>query len=514
MDDMDELTDIIREEIARDGPLTFARYMALALYHPTLGYYAGGGDGREPLGWSGDYFTSGDVSPLWGWALARQLRQMWELLGCPPRFDVVEVGAGRGLLACEVWRFARFAAPDFRDALRYTVADQAVRAGEAGDGGPREQSAAPLQTAPSLFESRRERLEVELARIGVPEGAVRWVGALDEVSRDCNAEVAEDTERTQREETQRTQRSAAFRKGDQEADQGQRASDLAEITRGAEEESPDSDAPLRPLRPFATPASFPSSASSAVHPPRATTGVIVSNELLDALPVQLVQVVGDTHPALAEVYVTVDASGRLIERLDAPSSPEVAGYLDRFGVPWRRYGAGWRAEVGLAAEAWMREAADYVQRGFMLTIDYGATARQLYTRDRHRGTLAVYAHHQFGDRPLLAPGRQDITAHVNFSALARAGSARGLRVAGYTTQAAFLKALGVREAAEALGTRLYPAADTARPTDRGQADLLRRRLLQSAVATLLDPRGLGGFRVMVQARDVPEARRALLGLRS
>ena len=74
---------VIRDEIAHSGPIPFARFMALALYHPTLGYYAGAGAGREPLGWSGDYFTSGDVSPLWGWALARQLREMWELLGSP-----------------------------------------------------------------------------------------------------------------------------------------------------------------------------------------------------------------------------------------------------------------------------------------------------------------------------------------------------------------------------------------------------------------------------------------------
>ena len=116
----------IRAEIARDGPITFARFMELALYHPTLGYYAGGGVGREPLGWSGDYFTSSDVSPLWGWALARQLREMWALLGSPRRFDVIEAGAGRGLLAREVWRFARFSMPEWGEALHYTLVESAA----------------------------------------------------------------------------------------------------------------------------------------------------------------------------------------------------------------------------------------------------------------------------------------------------------------------------------------------------------------------------------------------------
>ena len=103
---MNELETIIRDEIARVGPLPFARYMALALYHPTLGYYSGGGQGREPVGWAGDYVTSGALHPLWGWSIARQLQQMWVLLGCPRDFDVIEMGAGRGLLAREAWRYA------------------------------------------------------------------------------------------------------------------------------------------------------------------------------------------------------------------------------------------------------------------------------------------------------------------------------------------------------------------------------------------------------------------------
>ncbi len=247
--------------------------------------------------------------------------------------------------------------------------------------------------------------------------------------------------------------------------------------------------------------------------PHRVTGVILSNELIDALPAHVVQVVGDDTPRLAEVYVDLDAHGRFVERLDAPSSPQVTEYLDRFDIPWRTYGAGWRAEVNLAAEQWMREAADALGQGFLLTIDYGASARRLYTRDRRHGTLAVYSRHQFGDRPLAAPGQQDITAHVNFSALARAGCEQGIAVAGYTTQGAFLRRLGVVEVARMLGQRLYPAADSERQSDRGQAAVLRRKMLESAAATLLDPRGLGGFRVLAQWRGAPQAEHALTGLR-
>lgn len=404
---MNELEESIREEIGRDGPVTFARFMEVALYHPVLGYYAGGGMGREPLGWEGDYFTSGDVHPLWGWSIARQLHQMWELMGRPERFDVVEPGAGRGLLVREVWRYAGERAPEWASTLRYTLVDRAP-------------SDAPLRQA------REQRLASELDALGVAVDAVRWLGALP-------AEGA------------------------------------------------------------------------------ALTGCAVSNELVDALPVHIVEARGGE---LREMYVGLDeGTGRLVEVVGPPPSAEVAAYLDAYRIPWRTYPEGWRCEICLEAGAWVRGVASELKRGFLLTIDYGDTARKLYTKERRHGTLAVYMRHQLGERPLANVGRQDITAHVNFTALVRAGRANGLRLAGLTTQASFLRGLGIREEAEALAAQLYPAADTERHTDRGQADYLRKRNLLGAVSTLLNPRGLGGFRVLVQQRGVPGAGRELLGLR-
>ena len=404
---MSELEAIIAEEIAREGPIPFARFMALALYHPALGYYVGGGQGREPLGWEGDYFTSGDLHPLWGWTVARQLCEMWERLGRPPRFDVIEPGAGRGQLAREVWRYALARAPEWAAALRYTLVDRAP-------------ADSPLRRA-------RERwLAEQLAAFEAPEATVRW------------------------------------------------ASGLADVTR---------DGPL--------------------------TGCIVSNELVDALPVHVVQA---EHGELREVYVDVEqASGRLIEALGSVSLPEVAGYLDHYKMPWRTYPDGWRAEICLEALPWMRNCAAALARGFVLTIDYGDTARRLYTRDRRHGTLAVYARHQLGERPLAQPGRQDLTAHVNFSALIEAGRAGGLRLAGMTTQEAFLRRLGIREETEALEAKLFPAAESERHTARGQADYLRRASLRNAVAALLNPHGLGGFRVLAQHKGVPGAGSRLSG---
>src|SRR5258708_37682883 len=110
----------------------------------------------------------------------------------------------------------------------------------------------------------------------------------------------------------------------------------------------------------------------------------------------------------------------------------------------------------------MREIGATLRCGFVLASGYGDTARRLYPPDRRRGTLAVYARQQRGERPLERPGRQDLTAHVNVTALVEAGRQSGLRRAGLTTQADFLRRLGIREEAEALGKRLYPAADTER----------------------------------------------------
>jgi SAM-dependent MidA family methyltransferase len=399
------LEALIRAEIVRAGPLTFARFMELALYHPTLGYYAGGGTGRESIGWDGDYVTSGDVHPLWGWCLARQLHEMWELLGRPSRFQVVEVGGGRGLLARDVLAYARAHAPDWLAALHYTLVERAP------------------ETAP-LRRERAATLERSLAASGLAPEVLTWATGIE-----------------------------AFA-------------------------------------------------------PASVVGCVVGNEVADALPVHIVEVRAGT---LAEVYV--DAVGdQLVESVGPSSCAAVAGYLDHFGIPWRDFPNGWRAEVCLAADDWMRGLGLVIERGFVLNLDYGDRARRLYTRDRRRGTLAVYSRHRLGERPLAAPGQQDLTAHVNFSALIEAGRAVGLRLAGLTTQREFLLRAGIRQEVERRAAEQFPLADVARATDAGQRDYLRRAALRAAMRTLTSAVGLGSFGVLVLQRGVPGAGRHLSGL--
>ncbi len=236
--------------------------------------------------------------------------------------------------------------------------------------------------------------------------------------------------------------------------------------------------------------------------------VILSNELIDALPAHVVE---RTAGGLAEVYV--DVAGEppaLVERLGPPSSEAVATYLDRYAIPWRDFAPGWRAEIALAAEQWMADAARRLgPRGCVITIDYGDRARRLYASWRRRGTLLCYHSHETSENPLELTGEQDITTHVNFSALIAVGRACGLRLAALTTQRDWLLALGLADEAEALGRRLFPLADSERHTDAGQRDYLRRMSLKHAVAALVDPRGMGGFRVLAQHRGLPGVSRRL-----
>jgi SAM-dependent MidA family methyltransferase len=229
--------------------------------------------------------------------------------------------------------------------------------------------------------------------------------------------------------------------------------------------------------------------SSSVH-------VVLSNELIDAFPVHIVEV-RDTR--LYEIYVD-EQEGRLYQCLAEPGSDEVTGYLDRFKIPWQRFGDGWRAEINLDALRWIQQTAQLLRRGFMLTIDYGDKARELYTRYRRHGTLACYFHHQMNERPLVRPGEQDITAHVNFSALIDEGRRQGLRLNTYTTQRLWLEGLGIREELERRRDRDFSAMDSARATDRGQIAMLKWQNLYQRIAALTDPTGMGNFKVLVMRR--------------
>jgi len=211
-------------------------------------------------------------------------------------------------------------------------------------------------------------------------------------------------------------------------------------------------------------------------------GVIVANELLDAMPVQLFEV---GHDGVLERGVSW-ADDRFHWDTAAPAEPQLAARLASLaeGLP-----GGYQSEINLAAEAWIESAADTLQAGALLLIDYGYSRREYYLPERRRGTLMCHYRHRAHDDPFVYPGLQDITAHVDFTAMAEAAHDAGLTVSGYTTQACFLLSCGITELAErAMG---------------GDHDQRRQILLAQQIRSLTMPGEMGErFKVMAATRGV------------
>ncbi len=224
----------------------------------------------------------------------------------------------------------------------------------------------------------------------------------------------------------------------------------------------------------------------------AGTGLIYSNELLDAFPVHRV-VMGPA--SLQEIYVAQGTDGGFVEERGPLSDPALAAYFDRLGLAPP---PGQVCEVNLAAAAWPARAVAGLDRGFLLTIDYGDSAVRLYSPLRPEGTLLCYSNGQVSADVFAAPGAQDMTAHVDFTTLEQAGHAAGLATVAATRQLDLLVALGIGERIAALSAAPTPA--------RGRATLAQR----AALFRLIDPDGLGRFHVLLQARGVPAARAAAL----
>jgi len=348
------------------GPITFADYMEAALYDPEDGYYTT----RASVGFEGDYVTSADLGPAFGRSLARAVADLWSHLGRPPVWDLVEAGAGRGIL--------------MRDLL--TALE-------------RERPDAARGARPAIVEvSPRMRGQQSLALEGRD---LRW------------ASVAHS---------------------------------------------------LAPIQ-----------------------GILFANEVLDAFPVH---VLIRTPEGVREVFVG-EENGTLVELLRAPSQDL------RWRVP-ESVPVGGRWETSPAAEGWVASLAGALVSGYVLFIDYGGEDTDLLTREG-AGTIRGFARHRLIADPLAEPGRHDLTASVDFTAIRRAAEGAGLRFAGSASQRDMLLALGIREA-------------TARPSS--PIEQLRAASRRSAIDALLDPNGLGAFRVVCFAKDAATAGLRLFGATS
>ncbi|MEA5564261.1 class I SAM-dependent methyltransferase [Anabaena sp. UHCC 0399] len=358
--------------------ITFAEYMDMLLYHPEYGYYS---SNAVKIGFKGgDFFTSVNLESDFGELLAEQFLQMWEILGQPVPFYLVEMGAGQGLLALHILQYTQQQHPDFFSVLEYLI----------------------IEKSPGLQQEQQQRLQ---------EFPVRW----------CSWE------------------------------------DI--------------------------------SSNSIV-------GCFFSNELVDALPVH--QFILDSGE-LREIYVTIrekqvdeSVTPSFTEITDAPSTPLLAAYFDLVGInfPQGGYEDGYRSEINLAALDWLSIVADRLQRGYVLTIDYGYPASRYYNPRRSQGTLQCYYHHRHHNNPYINIGRQDITAHVDFTALERWGESCGLEKVGFTQQGLFLMSLGLGNRIAALSYQEIPLSQ-----------LLQRR---ESLHQLIDPTGLGNFGVLIQSKGLPK----------
>lgn len=361
-----ELVAAIASEIGRHGPITFARFMELALYHPQFGYYMRPSDpGTERIGWDGDFYTSSDVHPILGQAMAKQAAQVDALLGYPDPFTIVEMGPGKGLLAKHLLSHCQQMSKSLAERLRYVL----------------------IECSPAMRALQQEQLKPWLRH----SGPVSWLEDLSSLA------------------------------------------------------------------------------------PGSITGLMFSNELTDAFPVHRVEKVGH---GLKEIFVEV-RDGRFVERLQEVSTPEIKDYFRGLHIDLPE---GYRTEINLRALVWMRQVAASMNRGVVITIDYGHSAEDLYGPQRSKGTLLCYRSQMASEDPFVRVGLQDMTAHVDFTTLATAGEEAGLSVTGFTNQMSFLMGLGVEE----MIAQLTPETPEFR-----------------AALHLLTPEGMGRtFKILVQHKGL------------
>lgn len=213
-------------------------------------------------------------------------------------------------------------------------------------------------------------------------------------------------------------------------------------------------------------------------------GVVFSNELVDALPFHRVLATGQ---GLQEIYVDW-RDGMFVDFTGPLSTPELAQYFKEEGV---LLAEGQRAEVNLNARRWLVEVSENMERGFVVTVDYGTTSRDLYSASRFHGTTRCFKRHRLVENPYEAVGEQDITASVNFSSLIRWGESCGLNSAGLVSQSDFLVNAGILELAGGKDDYTYNE---------------EKHSLAEAVKKLVLPGGMGRvFKVLVQYKGFVSA---------
>ncbi|HHG74423.1 MAG TPA: methyltransferase [Persephonella sp.] len=212
------------------------------------------------------------------------------------------------------------------------------------------------------------------------------------------------------------------------------------------------------------------------------TGVVFSNELFDSFPVHLIRKI---KGKIYEVFIKVDEENNVQETLKE-ASEEILRYMEQLKI---NIPEGMQTEINLDAVDYIQKIGKKLKKGFVITIDYGYPSAELYKPYRMRGTLMCYYRHRYSENFYENVGMQDITSHVNFSALKYYGMIAGLDFTGFTDQAHFLTNLGLMEIFEKLQEK----------NDYESFERLNR------LKTLVLPKGMGEkFKVLVQHKNIKD----------
>lgn len=313
----EELSGLIRQRIARDGPLPFSTYMEMALYEPGLGYYSAG---LQKFGQGGDFVTAPQLGDIFARCVATQVSQVAASLG---EYEILEAGAGTGVLAADLLLALEKQSPP----NRYRILERSAHL-------------------------RQVQLETLTGRVPHWLDRIEWL-----------------------------------------------------------DQPPETD----------------------------WHGVFLANEVLDALTVERFCITGD---GIRQMLVCNGADDYAWQERSCPPQlqQKIEDVLSSLG---EQPGAGFRSELNPDLAAWLDAVTAKLVKGLALFIDYGYTRHDYYAPYRNDGTLVCHYRHRVHSDPFQWPGLTDISASVDFTALAEAADNCGLDVCGYTTQAMFLLSSGL-----------------------------------------------------------------------
>ena len=314
-----ELTTLIREKITLNGPIPFSEYMEMALYEPGLGYYSAG---LQKFGEGGDFVTAPQLGNVFAGCLAKQIEQIGNRLG---RYEIVEAGAGSGILAADLIKALQESHPP----VRYRI----------------------LERSAHLRQVQKETLE-QL----VPQ----WMDKISWL-----------------------------------------------------------DEP----------------------PSEGWQGIFLANEVLDALTVERFCVENDGTKQM-QVTTDPDAFGWFKGPCPQAMQDQIQAIVSSLD---QQPGTGYCSELNTSLPAWLQAVSASLTKGLALFIDYGYARKDYYQPQHRDGTLICHYQHRAHDDPFKWPGLTDISASVDFTALAEAADFCGFEVSGYTSQAMFLLACGLDE---------------------------------------------------------------------